>query len=116
MKLNKIINAINGLEYLSKLAIPAKESFKLAMLINSIEPSVNNYNKQRNNLLAKYGNSEDGKTFTIREAEKENFIDEIEDLGNIEIDLKFEKINIPNNLTIEASNLINILDFIEIVK
>lgn len=114
MKLIKIVNAVENLDKLSELLLPAKESFKLINLLVEIEPKVNNYNLQKNKLLAKYGDSEDGKTYIIRKDEQEYFIKEVEDLGNIEIDLNFEKINISNGLTIKAADLINILDFVEI--
>jgi len=116
MKLVKIINAVENLNKLSELLLPAKESFKVVKLLTEIEPQVNNYNLQRNKLLAKYGDSKDEKTFEIRKEDQANFIKEVEDLGSIEIDLKFEKINISNGLTIKASDLINILDFIEIIE
>lgn len=114
MKLLKLVNASDNLNKLGDMLLPAKESFKVVQLLLEIEPHLQNYNFQRNKLLAKYGSSEDEKTYVIREEEKENFIKEVEDLGNIEIDLRYEKINISNGLTIKAADLINILDFVEI--
>ena len=116
MKLIKIVNAIDNLNKLSEMLLPAKESFKVVKLIMEIEPQVLNYNTQRNKLLAKYGDSNDEKIFVIRKEEEEDFIKEIRDLENIEIDLRFEKINISSGLTIKASDLINILDFVEITE
>jgi|SRR5665647_246891 len=114
MKLIKLVNSIENLNKLSEMLLPAKESFKVIKLLMEIEPQMQNYNVQKNKLLGKYGDSEDKKTYIIREKEQESFIKEVEDLGNIEIDLKFEKINISSGLTIKASDLINILDFVEI--
>jgi hypothetical protein len=115
MKLIKIVNAVNNLNKLSEMLLPAKESFKIIKLMQKIEPELQNYNVQRNKLLAKYGDSEDGKTFVIKEEEKENFTKEIIDLENIEIDFEFDKIKISEKLTMKASDLINITDFVEIV-
>lgn len=114
MKLIKIINAVDNLDKLSLLSLPAKESFKVVKLLTEIDPYIKNYHAQRNSLLAKYGESEDGKNYTIKESEKELFTNEIEDLNNIDIALNFEKIKISNTLTIRAADLVNILDFVEV--
>lgn len=114
MKLIKIVNAVDNLDKLSMLSLPAKESFKVVNLLMEIDPYIKNYHTQKNNLLAKYGDSEDEKTYTIREDEKDNFIKEVEDLGNIEITLNFEKIKISDKLTIRAADLVNILEFVEV--
>jgi len=114
MKLIKIVNAAENLNKLSNMLLQAKESFKVVKILTEIEPQIQNYNVQKNKLLAKYGDSEDKKTYIIREKEQEDFVKEVGDLGSLEIDLKFEKINISSGLTIKASDLINILDFVEI--
>lgn len=116
MKLIELINAYENLNGLSDLILPAKESFKVVKILMDIEPQVLNYNTQRNKLLAKYGDTKDDKTYKIREAEQEKFKKELADLQNIEIDLKFEKIKIPNETNIKPTNMINILDFIEIAE
>lgn len=115
MKLINLVNAIGNLNKLSDMLLPAKESFKVVKLITEIEPQVQNYHLQRNKLLAKYGDTEDKNTFIIREDEKENFMKEATDLETIEVCLEFEKIKISENLTIRATDLISITDFIEIV-
>lgn len=116
MKLIELINAYENLNGLSDLILPAKESFKVVKILMDIEPQVLNYNTQRNKLLAKYGDTKDDKNYKIREAEQENFKDELLELQNIEIDLKFEKIKIPDEINIKPANIINILDFIEITE
>lgn len=115
MKLVNLVNAIDNLQKLSDMLLPAKESFKVVRLLTEIEPQVQNYHLQRNKLLSKYGDSEDEITFTIREEEKESYMKEAIDLENIEVNLHFEKIKISENLAIKASDLVNIIDFIEIV-
>ena len=115
MKLIKLVNAVENLNKLSDMFLPAKESFKVVKLLIEIDPHIQNYNIQRNKLLAKCGNSEDGKIFIIQEEKIEVFEKEIIDLESLEIDLHFEKINISENLTMRASDLKSITDFIEIV-
>ncbi len=115
MELVNLVNAVENLNKLSDMLLIAKESFKVVKLLTEIEPQVQNYNIQRNKLLAKYGDSEDGKTYLIREDQKENYLKELTDLEKIEVNLKFEKIKISENLPMRASDLINIMDFIEIV-
>jgi len=91
MKLIKLVNSIENLNKLSEMLLPAKESFKIVKLIMEIEPQVQNYQTQKNKLLGKYGDSEDKKTYIIREKEQEDFVKEVGDLGSLEIDLKFER-------------------------
>lgn len=114
MKLIKIVNAVSNLNKLSEMLLPAKESFKVVKLLIEIDPHINNFNLQRNKLLAKYGNTEDDETFVIREEDREAFLKEINELKNIEIEIEYEKIKISKGLTVKASDLINILDFIKI--
>lgn len=114
MKLIKIVSAIDNLDKLTTLELPAKESFKVVKLLMEIEPHIQNYHAQRNKLLAKFGESEDGKEYQIKAENKDKFIKELKDLEDIEIELKFEKINIPADIKIKASDLINILDFIKV--
>ena len=114
MKLIKLVNAVDNLDKLTTLELPAKESFKVVKLLMEIEPHIHNYHAQRNKLLAKFGESEDGKEYQIKAENKDKFIKELKDLEDIEIELKFEKINIPADIKIKASDLINILDFIKV--
>jgi hypothetical protein len=114
MKLLKIVQAVDNLDKLTILELPAKESFKVLNLLMEIEPHIQNYHTQRNKLLAKYGESTDGKEYQIKIENKDKFIAELKDLEDIEIELKFEKINIPEDLKIKASDIVNILDFIKV--
>jgi metal-sulfur cluster biosynthetic enzyme len=64
--------------------------------------------------LVKFGDSQDGKEYQIKAENKDKFIEELKDLEDIEIELKFEKINISEDVKIKASDLINILEFIKV--
>lgn len=114
MKLIKLVNAVDNLDKLAVLELPAKESFKVVKLLMEIEPHIQNYHTQRNKLLAKFGESTDGKEYQIKAENKDKFIAELKDLEDIEIELKFEKINIGEDIKIKASDIVNILDFIEV--
>lgn len=114
MKLIKIVSAVNNLDKLSTLELPAKESFNIVKMLMEIEPHIQNYHTQRNKLLSKFGDSEDGKEYQIKAENKDKFIAELKDLEEIEIELTFEKINIPEDVKIKASDMINILDFIKV--
>lgn len=114
MKLIKLVNAVDNLDKLSVLELPAKESFKVIKLLTDIDPHIKNYHTQRNKLLAKYGESTDGTTYNIKAENKESFIKELQDLEDIEIELKFDKINIADDIKIKASDLINILEFVKV--
>lgn len=114
MRLIEIVSAVNNLDKLTALELPAKESFKVVKLLMEIEPHVQNFHIQRNNLLAKFGESKDGKEYQIKLENKDEFIKELKDLEDIEIELKFEKINMGEDIKIKASDMINILDFIKV--
>ncbi len=114
MKLIKIVNAVDNLDKLAVLELPARESFKVLNLLTEIEPHIKNYHTQRNKLLAKFGESEDGSSYQIKAENKDKFIAELRDLEEIEIELTFEKINIPEDVKIKASDMVNILQFIKV--
>ena len=114
MKLIKLVQAVGNLDKLATLELSAKESFKVVKLLMEIEPHIQNYNTQRNKLLVKFGESTDGKEYQIKSENKDKFIEELKDLEEIEIELKFDKINIPSDIKIKASDMINILDFIKV--
>ena len=85
-------------------------------LLTEIEPHIKNYHTQRNKLLAKFGESEDGSNYQIKAENKDKFIAELRDLEEIEIELKnSRKLNIPKkDVKIKASDMVNILQFIKV--
>ncbi len=112
----KLINIINSTESLNKLAekdLPIQTSFKITDILFTIEKEVNNYNQQKNKIIQKYGTTEDGINYNFTDENKIEFIQELEELNNHEVNLAMEKINLPDDINISANVLYSLNDFIE---
>ena len=118
MKLGQIVSAVPGLNYINKMELPLKELFKVQDLLFKIESPLNNYNLQRNKLLAQYGKTKDNVVYTDLQPE---YYKKLEDLLNIDVELEFRKITITqfdiDNTNNRCTNGAwqSIRDFVEVV-
>lgn len=112
----KLINIVNSTEALNKLAekdLPILTSFKITDILFTIEKEINNYNQQKNKLIQKYGTTENEINYNFSDENKIKFIQELEELNNLEVDLSIEKIKLPDDINISASILYSLNNFIE---
>ncbi len=112
----KLINIVNSTEALNKLAekdLPILTSFKITDILFKIEKEINNYNMQKNKIIQKYGSTEDGVNYNFSDENKLEFIKELEELNNHEVNLSIEKIKLPDDINISASILYALRDYIE---
>ncbi|GEM_PF-497948 len=100
MKLGQIVNAVQGLNYINKMELPLKEIFNVQNLLFKLESPLNNYNIQRNKLLAQYGKTKDNMVYTDLQPE---YYEKLEELLNIDVEMEFEKIAI-TQFDIENTN------------
>ncbi len=114
MKLKTIINAVDALNELQQKELPIEESFKVVNIIQQIEPHFNNYSEQREKLMRKYGNTEDRINYTIKNVNVAKYLQEIEPLENLDIEIKLEKIKLNKDISIKAVHLRQLLDFVEL--
>ena len=115
-----IFGAAKPLEGLSKEKFPIKVSYQIAMLIKELAAQEEIIEKLRVVLLKQYGVTADGKvTIDQTNPNFQKFVDEMNIIFAQEIDIKFEKIEIPaevdgKGLNIEPSKLLLLDKFITI--
>lgn len=114
MKLKTIVDAVEALNILQQKELPIVESFKLINLLQQIEPYLNNYSEQRQKLIQKYGDTEDGNNYTIPKENVNLYFQEIEPLDNLDIEISFEKIKLSTCISITTMHLRQLLDFVEL--
>jgi len=91
MKLSTLIKCDQALSKLIKYEyLPACQMFYLSTIHRSMAEAIEAYGRARNALLAKYGTSEDGKSYTIPAGEKaEMFTAELAELEGQETGIDF---------------------------
>jgi len=117
MKLKQLVEGIDSLGILMELKLPSTISYRIALLAKKINPELEAYNKQRNELLKEYASpvkDEDGKDtgqlkFKDEQAIKD-FNGKIEPLLEEEINVDIPEINIADfaGINIEPKHLVNL--------
>jgi len=104
MKLSTLIKCDQALSKLIKYEyLPACQMFYLSTIHRSMAEAIEAYGRARNALLAKYGTSEDGRSYTIPAGEKaEMFTAELAELEGQETGIDFPPERI--TLCIESIN------------
>ena len=110
MKLIEIVNAVQALNKLGEKDLPIQTSFKITDTLLAMEKEFNNYNIQKDQLIRKYGYTENGLDYSFADENKSKFSHDLEELNNIEIDLEINKIKLPDNVSI-APNILYFLRF-----
>lgn len=113
MKLIELVNSAQALNKLGEKDLPIQTSFKISDILLASEKELNNYHIQRDKLIKKYGTTENGLDYSFPEENKEKYIQELEELNNIEIDFSIDKIKLPDNISIAPNILYSLKHFIE---
>src|SRR6266849_2778635 len=105
--LKQIINAKDALYRLANLKLPIKKAYTITKLINKLEVELNNFNKLHIQLIEKYGDKDhfNGVT-TVKDENKEDFTKEYEELGNVEVTIDLNKIELSEDLEISPLDLL----------
>ena len=119
MKLAQILNlnyVIKKIVDDNKITSPLLK-FKLLSIMKVFEPSVNNFDIIRNDLILKYGTKNENGNFEIAKNDAEaikNFNSEIEKIANEDIDIIVPKIKADEvfNAGISADYLLSLYDII----
>lgn len=119
MKLAQILNlnyVIKKIVDDNKITSPLLK-FKLLSIMKVFEPSVNNFDIIRNDLILKYGTKNENGNFEIAKNDAEaikNFNSEIEKIANEDIDIVIPKIKADEvfNAGISADYLLSLYDII----
>jgi len=81
--MNKLIDA----------ELPAKVSFRLARLMREMNEALKHLDEERAKLIKKYGKENGDGNITVSEENKEQFVNEFNDLLAEQIDINWEKMN-----------------------
>ena len=103
---SEIFNAAKPLEELSKEKFPIKTSYQIAMLIKELAAQEEVIEKLRIGLLNQYGTKADGKiTIDQTNPNFQKFFEEMNVIFAQEIDIKFEKIELPSEVDGKGFNI-----------
>ena len=98
IKLSEVINNVENLKAIQEVKLPVKISYRIARLVNKLQPEANLYEEKRVNLLKELGElDEKGEKYDIKYGTIENqakFWKEISELLAMEIEIDFTKIKV----------------------
>lgn len=116
MKLVEIINSEASLKKLLSTDLPVKVAFKIAKLVNKINPDLKIYEEQRFKIIKELGEQTDKEKdiWSVKPENFEKFKEELTKLSEIEVDLSFapgkplEKIKIEDlgDIKLEPNDLV----------
>ena len=103
MKLYEIINATECLRNISSNKnLPTRVAYKLYLMIKQASDEFEFFENQKYSLFEKYGRDMNG-VLTITEDNKEMFVAELDELKNIDVSKKFEKVDISLDIDLGVS-------------
>jgi len=107
MKLSTLIQSKDAISKIGQLKLRAKLAYDIAKIIKQVEEEFTNFDKIRIKKIQDYGNKKKDGTFEIKNEKTEIFSNEIQELLDSEIDLKFNQLHISElgDLEIEAQTL-----------
>ncbi len=88
--LQQLLDSKPALEKIAKQDIDIVQSFKLARVIRELNDHFKDYDEQRIALIKKLGTEDKDGNFEVKGDAKEEFVNEMEKLFGIEVDLSFE--------------------------
>ena len=95
MKLLELINSKSSLEYLSKIDLPIKVSYKLSVILNIFNKHYEIFNKKQNELVIKYGEKIDESNYKVTDGNMETYLNDLNELFDTDIEIdSFKKINL----------------------
>lgn len=96
VKLSDIVNSVEGIKALLDTKLPIKTAYWISKLVNSqIERELKIYNEQREKLVIEFGTkSDDGTTQVKDPKDLKKFMEKLNLLLDLEVELKWDPINI----------------------
>lgn len=96
------------LEALSNKSMKASESVKLAKLIKKYNEEIEIFNGLRSKLIDKYKVTSDGDELKVNEGDTDEFVKELSDLLNTEVEDAPEEIVITSDIDVSAQQIIEL--------
>lgn len=112
----EIFSAKEPLKRLIEERLPVKCSFKLAKLANKLDTEMRAIEVTRNGLVNKYGEKNERGQMQVKEdsAGFHKFVAEFNSLMEIEVEIVIERVQLPEDLSIEPRTLMALEKFIEV--
>lgn len=110
VKLGQIIKSKDSLIELSKQKLPIKISYLLAKILKECDKELNFFEEERQKKIKEMGIENDKKEIAIPDEKIKDFVEELNVLGNTDIDLNFDKLKIIDleNVNIESTHLLSL--------
>lgn len=110
----KLVNLSPALKRLSAEPLPVKTSYALAKMIKKVQSELEIYDSERIKLCEKYGSKNKQGSYDIEESKMQAFNSDYKELLLQEVESDFEPITLPDNITISASDLLALEEFIKL--
>lgn len=96
IKLGVIMNAVPVLQKIAQAQLPAVTAFNLYKVTKALEVERENFEGRRMDLIKKYSNgfNKETREYTFPEENRIKFMDEINELLNVEVELNTPAVNI----------------------
>ncbi len=111
IKLSDIIGNEKSIQALQQLSISAKVSYRIKRLFNELTPIYKSFNEQSVKIAEKYGEKNTKGGYDIKPESRELFDKEINDLLQLEEEIKFVPIKIAElgDLKIAAKDIVDFI-------
>lgn len=119
MTLNEIILAYPTITKLADDAtLSTKTKYKICLLLNELTPSIEFFEKERLEIIAKYNTSEDPDAITIPTEKIEEFNKDVQELIDTEFEgeLKKGEISMDSELPLTAAEMKTLLPFFDFTE
>ncbi len=109
----RLVNLSPSLKRLGAEPLPVKTSYALAKMIKKVQAELEIYDSERIKLCEKYGRK-NKQGYDIDESKMSAFNSDYEELLQQEAEIDYEPIALPDNVTISASDLLALEEFIKL--
>lgn len=109
--LSQILNSIEVIKTMNKTDLPVKTGFKVVALTKEIEKKLTSLEKNRIELINKYGKENESGALVVKNEDRDDFNRDYQVLMNTEIELECDRLTLdafPDSFKLTPSQLSNI--------
>jgi hypothetical protein len=115
LALGRLKNSEQALIKLSTSTLPINIAYKVSKILKIVSSELTDLEEHRKKLVQKYGSENEDGNIIVENQNIDKFVEELNPLLLVEIELPFEKINastLPNDLTVTPLEVTQLEDFI----
>lgn len=108
VKLSQIVNSIEQFKSLQQIKLPIKIAYKIARLVNKLQPEIDTFDKKRNELIMELGTKNEDETTSVKPDKLKEFTEKYNELLDIDVEIDWFtpiKIEELGDISIEVKNL-----------